>query len=112
MRSCRSLKNSIRSVFGADGRHEALGEAVRPRTPRRDLDHLDARIRQHRVERVCELSGPIANQEPEPLGAIAEVHDQVAGLLGGPEFVGMRRHAQDVQKAVTDLECEQDIEPA
>jgi hypothetical protein len=25
--------------FGADGQHEAFGEAVRLRTPRRDLDH-------------------------------------------------------------------------
>jgi hypothetical protein len=34
--------------FGADGQHEALGEAVRSRTTGRDLDHLDARIRQDR----------------------------------------------------------------
>ena len=25
--------------LGSDGQHEAFGEAVRPRTPRRDLDH-------------------------------------------------------------------------
>ena len=30
---------------GADGRHEAFREAVCARTPRRDLDHLDARVR-------------------------------------------------------------------
>jgi hypothetical protein len=30
--------------LGADRQHEAFGEAVRPRTPRRDLNHLDARI--------------------------------------------------------------------
>ena len=97
--------------FGADGQHEAFGEAVRPRTPRRDLDHLDARIRQHRVERGRELSGPIADEEPEPRDVFAEVHDEVAGLLGGPGPVGMRGHAQDVQVAVADLECEQDVEP-
>ncbi len=37
--------------LGSDGQDEAFGEAVRPRTPRRDLDHLDARVRQDRVER-------------------------------------------------------------
>ena len=42
--------------LGADGQHEAFGEAVRPRTPRRDLDHLDPRIRQDRVERVGSMS--------------------------------------------------------
>jgi hypothetical protein len=43
--------------FGAKGQHEAFGEAVRPRTPWRDLDHLDARVRQDGVERGRELSG-------------------------------------------------------
>ena len=42
--------------FGADGQHEALGEAVRPRTPRRDLDHLDARVRHDPVERSRKLA--------------------------------------------------------
>jgi hypothetical protein len=74
--------------FGADRQHEAFGEAVRPRTPRRDLDHLDARVRQHRVERCCELTGPIADQEPKPSGTFAEVHDEVAGLLRRPRPSG------------------------
>ena len=43
--------------LGADGQHESLGEAVRPRTPRRDLDHFDARIGQHGVERCRERTG-------------------------------------------------------
>ena len=41
---------------------------------------------------------------------LAEVHQQVAGLLGGPESVGMGGHAQHVQGAVADLEGEQDVE--
>jgi hypothetical protein len=40
-----------------------------------------------------------------------EVHDEVAGLLGRPEPVGMRSHAQDVQVAIADLQSEQDVEP-
>jgi hypothetical protein len=83
--------------FAADGQHEAFGEAVRPRATVRDLDHLDARIGQYGVERGRELSGPIADEEPEPCDVFAEVHDEVAGLLGGPGAVGMRGHAQDVQ---------------
>ena len=88
-----------------------FGEAVRPRTPWRDFEHLDARIGQYRVERGRELSGPVADEEPAPLGALAEVHDEIAGLLGGPESVGMRGHAEDVQEAVADLEYAEDIEP-
>ena len=64
--------------LGPDGQHEAFGEAVRPRAPRRDLDHFDSRIGQHGVERCRELSGPIADQEPEPGDVFAEVHDEVA----------------------------------
>ena len=69
--------------FGADGQHEAFGKAVRPRTAGRDHDHLDPRIGQHRVERGRELSRAIANEEPEPSDVLAEVHHEVAGLLGG-----------------------------
>jgi len=47
--------------LGADGQYEAFGVAVRARTPRRDLDHLDARIRKHRVERARVLPGPITD---------------------------------------------------
>ena len=67
--------------------------------------------RQDRVERRRELPGAIAHEEPEPGGVLAEVHQQIAGLLGGPGPVGMRGHAQDVQGAVADFECEQDVEP-
>ena len=43
----------------SDGQDEAFGEAVRPRTPRWDLDHLDPRVRQDRVERRRELTRPV-----------------------------------------------------
>jgi hypothetical protein len=36
--------------LGTEGQHEAFGEAVRPWAPGRDLDHLDIRVGQHRVE--------------------------------------------------------------
>src|SRR6185437_4510384 len=52
-----------------------------------------------------------ADEEPEPGGAFAEVHEEVAGLLGGPGSVGMCGHAQDVEVAVADLEYEQHVEP-
>ena len=57
--------------LGADGQHEAFGEAVRPRTPRRDLEYFDPRVRQDRVERSRKLTGPIADEEPEPGGTFA-----------------------------------------
>jgi hypothetical protein len=42
---------------------------------------------------------------------LAEVHDEVAGLLRGPGSVGMCGYAQHVQAAVADLEHEQHVEP-
>src|SRR3954447_2706958 len=100
----------VTASMAADGQHEAFGVAVRARTPRRDLDHLDARIREHRVERACVLPGPITDEEPEPRYLFAQVHDEVAGLLRGPRSVRVRGHAQDVQVAVIDLEREQHLE--
>jgi hypothetical protein len=73
--------------LGPDGQYEALGEAVRPRAPGRDLDCLDARIRQDCVERCRELPGSIADEEPESRDVLAEVHDEVAGLLRRPRAV-------------------------
>jgi len=55
--------------LGPHCQDEALGEAVRPRTARRDLHHLDTRVRQDRIERRRELPGPIADEEPKPGGA-------------------------------------------
>ena len=70
--------------LGPNGQHEALGEAVRPRAPRRDLDHLDTRTGQDRVERGRELSRSVPDQEPEPPDVLAEIHHEVAGLLRRP----------------------------
>ena len=67
--------------LGADGQHEAFGEAVRPRTPWRNPDHFDTRVRQDRIERRRKLTSPIADEEPKAGDAHAEVHDEVAGLL-------------------------------
>ena len=45
-----------------------------------------------RVEGGGELAVPIADHEPEPGGATAEVHEQVAGQLSDP---GPRRMGDD-----------------
>src|SRR6476620_3433213 len=82
--------------LGTYCQHEAFGVAVRAWTPRRDLDHLDAGVRQDRVERRRELAGAIADEEPETGGMAAEVHDEVAGLLCRPGPIGMPGHAQDM----------------
>jgi hypothetical protein len=55
-----------------------------------------------------------ADGQHEALGKqLAEVHDEDAGLLGGPGPLWMCDcHADDVHVTVVDLECEQDLGPA
>src|SRR4051812_13830948 len=56
-------------------------------------------------------SGAVADEEPEGGGAVVEVHEQVAGLLGGPRSGRMAGRPEDVHVAVTDLQCEEHIDP-
>src|SRR5712692_7882458 len=65
-----------------DGEHEALREGVRARAARRDLRYFDAGCGQDRVERCGELPGPVADQEPESGGAVAEVWQEGSGPAG------------------------------
>jgi len=45
---------------------------------------MDTGAGQDRVEGIGELPGAVADQEPEVRNAAAEVHQEVADLLGGP----------------------------
>jgi hypothetical protein len=91
--------------------HEAFGEAVRPWTAGRDLDHFDAPVRHGRVEGSRELTGPVADEESDPSDVLPEIHDEVAGLLRAPGPVGMSGPARHTQVVVADRECEQGVEP-
>ena len=46
----------------------------------------------------------------KPAGALAEVHEQVAGLLSGPRPGGVGGDAQDVHPPGLDLHHEQDVQ--
>src|SRR5262249_2600070 len=71
---------------------------------------LDASVCQNRVERLCELTGPVTNQVAEVRGVIDEVHQEVAGLLRGPRSVRVRRGAEDVHVPGADLDHEQAVQ--
>src|SRR6266516_8134496 len=74
---------------GPGGEDEPFGVGVRAGTSGRDLQRFDAGAGKDRVERCGELPGPVADQEPEVAGAVTEVHQEVADLLGGPRPVRM-----------------------
>jgi hypothetical protein len=97
--------------LGPDGQHEPFGEAVRPRTPRRNLHSVDPRAGQHTVEAGGELAGPVADQEPERRGAVIQIHQQIPGLLGGPRSGRMAGRSQDVDVAAVDFQGEEHVDP-
>src|SRR5215203_2268185 len=97
--------------FASDGQDEAFGEAVRSRTSRWDLHGVDPGAGEDGVERGGELAGAVADEEPEGGGALVEVHQQVAGLLGGPGSRRVARCPEDVYVAAANLKCEEHVDP-
>ena len=91
---------------------EALGDRVRPRCLDRCADDSDVRTGEDRVERGGELVVPVADQEPEPVRAGVEIHQQVAGLLSDPDTGGVSGDPAEVHVAIAVLDHEQDVEAA
>ena len=56
--------------LGSNGQDEAFGEAVRSRTSRRDLHGVNPGPAQDGVERGGELTGSVADQEPNGGGMV------------------------------------------
>ena len=69
-----------------------------------------AQLGQGRLERIGELPGAVADQEPEVGGAAAEIHQEVADLLHGPRPVRVGAHAEDVHVTGADLHHEEAIQ--
>ena len=63
--------------LGPDCEDESFGQAIRSWTARWDLHDVDPGAGQDRIERGGELSGAVADEEPDGVGAIVEVHQQV-----------------------------------
>ena len=111
LRRWRSPKISIRSVTSVrGGEHEPFRVGVRAGASGRDLHGLDTGAGQDRVEGAGELPGTVADQEPEVGGAVAEVHQEVPDLLGGPGPVWVRGHAEDVLIAGANLDHEEAVQ--
>ena len=96
--------------LGPGSEHEPFGKGVCARAPRRDHYRSDPGTGQDGVERVGELPGPVADQEAEVRGVLAEVHQEVADLLGGPRAVGVRGDAEDVHVPAADLNDKQAVQ--
>ena len=97
-------------ALGSCGAYPSLGITVRARRPGRGLDRRHALAGEDRVEDAGELGVAVPDQEAEGAGPVAEVHEQIAGPLGGPGTSGMGGHAQDVHVPGGHLHHEQDID--
>jgi len=99
-------------AFAAQCPDEAFRDRVRPRCPDRGADDPNVGTGEDRVEGRGELTVPVADQEPEPVGAITEVHQQVAGLLGDPSPGGVGGDPGEVHAAAAVLDHDEDVEAA
>jgi hypothetical protein len=110
VRRCRWPKISIGvGDLGPGGEHEPFRTGVRARASGRNLHGLDAGVGQDRVKRRGELSGRVADQEPEACGAITQIHQKVAGLLHWPQPARVRGDPGDVHVAAAGLGDEQAV---
>ena len=83
-------------AFGTRGADPAFGVGFR--RPRRGLERLYAGRGEHRVERRGELAVAIPDGQPEPVGALVEIHQQIPGGLGHPRAGRMRSDPGQVQR--------------
>ena len=74
--------------FAAASPDPAFGDGVHARRPDVAEHGPDTGVGQHRVERGGEVRAAVADHELDPVRLFAEVHEKVAGLLGGPLPVG------------------------
>ena len=76
-------------AFPAQCSDESFRDRVRAGCSYRGADDADVSAGEDGVERRGELAVSVADQEPEPVGAVAELHEQVAGLLDDPVSGGV-----------------------
>ena len=97
-------------AVGADRAHPALGVGVRVRRLHRRPDHLDAFGAEDLVEGVAELRVAIMDEEPERL-LVAELHDEVARLLGDPAAVRVRGAGEVLDPPGRERDEEEHVDP-
>jgi len=99
-------------AFGADAADEPFRITVRPRRPRRDLDHGNGFGGEDGIEGSGEFGVPVADQEAEGADLVTEVCQQVAGSLSVPRRRRVRGHAEQVDPPGVDFHHEQNVKAA
>ena len=99
-------------AFAAESADPALRVRVRSRCPRRCADDPDLSVGEHGVEVRGELAVAVTDEESELGGAVAEIHQQVPGLLGDPSSGGVDGDTGDVHAAGGVFDQDKDVEAA
>jgi hypothetical protein len=81
--------------LAAESPDPAFGDRVHAGHPDATEHGPDAGAGEDRVERGREIRAAVADHEPDSMRLVAEVHQEVAGLLGCPRSGGMQRDSQD-----------------
>ena len=100
----RSGDEEVVQAFAAERADPAFRDGVRSGCPCRGAEDADVGTGEHRVEGCGELAAAVADQEPKLVGPVAELHQQVAGLLGDPGLGGMGGDPGEVHAAAAVLD--------
>src|SRR5450432_3187042 len=86
--------------FAAASADPAFGDGVHAGRPDVAEHGLDAGVGEDRVEGGGEVRSAVADHELGPVRLVAEVHEKVTGLLGGPRARWMLGDAEDADAPI------------
>jgi hypothetical protein len=95
--------------FAAASSDPAFGDRVHAGSADAAEHGPDAGVGEDRVERGREIRATVADHEPDSMRLVAEVHQEVAGLLGCPRPGGMQGDSEDADAPGGVLDHGQDI---
>jgi hypothetical protein len=99
-------------AFPTERADESFRDRIRLWSSGRGADDSDVGTGEHGVKVGSEFAVSVADQESEAVGAVAEIHEQVAGLLGDPDAGGMGGDPGEVHAATAVLDHDKDVEAA
>jgi hypothetical protein len=92
--------------LGPGGEHEPFRVGVGPRDSRWDLHTVTPASVSTASKASVNCPAPVPDQESELVDALAQVDEQIPGLLDCPRPVGVGGDAEDVHVSATDLQHE------
>lgn len=105
-----AMDRKVIEAFAPERADEPPGERIRPWRARRNLENAHIRPGEHIIEPSAEFAVPVADQELEPVGSPAQLHQQISRLLRCSDTGRMSRHTKDVHAPSFDLHNEQHVQ--